>query len=1209
MYNSIKKKIISGSLMLALAATAVGGTLALTSDGGVNDAVNKVYSAYASAKEMSTGNVYYVSPDAVFSEGNDTTADGSKSNPYHIYDVLGYYVDATNYYNGKVTLAAGDTVILLSGVYNLDKKIQVYANGTYDNYITVKTEDGSANAVLSFYEMKFDSTCRGVQINADYWYWYGVNICGAGDNGMYISGNYNVVENCEFYNNRDTGLQLGRELSSDSDIAIWPNYNLIKNCSSYNNYDNETYGENADGFAAKLTVGYGNIFDGCIAYRNSDDGWDLYAKTDSGNIGAVIIYNCVAFENGYLMETQQTCNDRFPTFDETTFAEDNTNKYTTRDGDGNGFKLGGSVMEGEVLMYNCMSFNNRMHGVTDNSNPGTLVIQNVTSYNNGAAINNDSTSADFGKIDYSGSTESCNNIDVARQTYSYNVLSGILSVINGNTNTGVDVYRGSVENSLFDNGYKVEGAIDADTNYSDMKGTSYTQASADDIFTEFPDNGLGISDGAYSTDAQAYSNTIHQRYRNADGSINMGNILEIKDQSIISAGIGCVINEAEWDDYTHYDYTYLNECKDSDDALATAIQNMMYVPVNKDACYQDFQVVGKILGVSLEWTSSNPDVLEVTENVTTSYSYSQMIDVVVYRQSSDTTVTLTASVTVGSYTYTKDFEIIIKANDPDIGAIAVEGVEDDMIVIDQYKLMTEPTFTVENASDYNGKLLSEDDYVATMTYSHALDKNSTFVPVAGFTTSVPGIYEVTITVSLKNDSSKTNSYTYNIYVASTSTSVEFTDGASTLTVNKEGFLIEGEPSNITGKLYVLTTAADAATPTAETIIASGEENEFRSESIAMQFENANSAAYNVYYVLTDVSGDHVSEVYSKKVETVSISTTAEFEDMLANNVSTKIYLLTNDIDFNGAEVTTSSNSFVGLFNGMGYTIKNVKATRAIFQKVSGGTIQNVKFDNITITSTAEKSGIVGEMVSGYIYNVAITNIDITSSTNRMGAMIGQIIAPSDTTTTTYIERVSVVNDSDHDITGSQRIGGIVGFIQAGNSNGANRVTIVDCFVSSTITGTDYVGGIVGRSDDRNANDYLSISGCYTTGNFYDTQRLGGILGGFTGTGVTRISKCITTACLYFAGENSSEVATAQKNCSGMVGNYAANADMLVENCIAKFADHNSDYDVSTNAGNAYLASFWQQTSFDMENTWSYCDTDAAGNLVAPYVTLNFIEVE
>ena len=74
-------------------------------------------------------------------------------------------------------------------------------------------------------------------------------------------------------------------------------YNLILNCTSYGNAD-AGY-EDADGFAAKLTVGDGNVFDGCISYNNADDGWDLFAKVQSGSIGAVTIKNSVAYGNGY----------------------------------------------------------------------------------------------------------------------------------------------------------------------------------------------------------------------------------------------------------------------------------------------------------------------------------------------------------------------------------------------------------------------------------------------------------------------------------------------------------------------------------------------------------------------------------------------------------------------------------------------------------------------------------------------------------------------------------------------------------------------------------------------------------------------------------------------------------------------------------------------------------------------------------------------
>lgn len=65
-----------------------------------------------------------------------------------------------------------------------------------------------------------------------------------------------------------------------------------------NIYSDPDNGEDADGFACKLTTGEGNVFSGCISYNNVDDGWDLYTKSATGAIGAVSIEDCVAYNNG-----------------------------------------------------------------------------------------------------------------------------------------------------------------------------------------------------------------------------------------------------------------------------------------------------------------------------------------------------------------------------------------------------------------------------------------------------------------------------------------------------------------------------------------------------------------------------------------------------------------------------------------------------------------------------------------------------------------------------------------------------------------------------------------------------------------------------------------------------------------------------------------------------------------------------------------------
>ena len=154
--------------------------------------------------------------------------------------------------------------------------------------------------VLDFSSQPYGKTSRvhnsrGLQINGHWWHLRGLEVKGSADNGIYVAGNSNIIERCITHHNRDTGLQIGRHASTVAH-ADWPAYNLILNCDSYDNYDSPPNGgENADGFACKLTSGPGNVFRGCVAHNNTDDGWDLFTKRATGPIDPVIIDQCVAY--------------------------------------------------------------------------------------------------------------------------------------------------------------------------------------------------------------------------------------------------------------------------------------------------------------------------------------------------------------------------------------------------------------------------------------------------------------------------------------------------------------------------------------------------------------------------------------------------------------------------------------------------------------------------------------------------------------------------------------------------------------------------------------------------------------------------------------------------------------------------------------------------------------------------------------------------
>lgn len=248
----------------------------------------------------------------------------------------------------------GQTLYLLDGTYTDWTNIKRSVSGTADKMITMVAQT-PGKAV-------FEGT--GINVIGSYWHIYGIYVKDSTGVGIQVSGNYNVIEMCTVEHAANSGVQLSRSGSADNDAGIngklWPTGNLIKNCESFDNCD---AGRNdADGFAAKLTCGNDNKFYGCISHNNIDDGWDLYAKSVSGEIGAVTIENCVAYNNGWLTTDDITAKDY-------------------QFGEGNGFKLGGGYLKGGHVLKNSITFNNHGKGITSNSCPDCQII-NCTSYNN-----------------------------------------------------------------------------------------------------------------------------------------------------------------------------------------------------------------------------------------------------------------------------------------------------------------------------------------------------------------------------------------------------------------------------------------------------------------------------------------------------------------------------------------------------------------------------------------------------------------------------------------------------------------------------------------------------------------------------------------------------------------------------------------------------------------------------------------------------------
>jgi hypothetical protein len=296
-----------------------------------------------------------------------------------------YYVSHNGNGNGTIssplsfssaiakTLVAGDSLILRGGIYNFSAKQTISMSGNA-NYLIHIVAYNSEIPVFDFRTQAYGTA--GVSLSGNYVHFKGITIQGAGDNGLYVTGNNNLIEKCLFRWNCDSGLQM--KTGSN---------NLILNCDAYENFDYKTggtanpdFGGNADGFADKQYTNTGtNVYRGCRSWMNSDDGWDHYQK-----IGNSVCDSCFCYANGPA-SFDMTDHIRFKTDSATWFYQfkNTSGRYIIKNyGNGNGFKLGGDYTAHNAVLRNCVSVLNSVKGFDQNNNSGNMTLYNCSGYMN-----------------------------------------------------------------------------------------------------------------------------------------------------------------------------------------------------------------------------------------------------------------------------------------------------------------------------------------------------------------------------------------------------------------------------------------------------------------------------------------------------------------------------------------------------------------------------------------------------------------------------------------------------------------------------------------------------------------------------------------------------------------------------------------------------------------------------------------------------------
>ena len=174
------------------------------------------------------------------------------------------------------------------------------------------------------------------------------------------NGSNNVFDRLRMHDNQAIGIYHIR--GSD---------NLFVNCDAWNNWDCTSEGGkggNVDGFGCHPSKGSrGNVFRGCRAWFNSDDGFDLINAFEP-----VTFENCWAAYNGYSTKFESL-------------------------GDGNGFKAGGygkttassrvpDPIPRHVIRF-CVAVGNKASGFYANHHPGGSDWINNTAFHNGTDFN------------------------------------------------------------------------------------------------------------------------------------------------------------------------------------------------------------------------------------------------------------------------------------------------------------------------------------------------------------------------------------------------------------------------------------------------------------------------------------------------------------------------------------------------------------------------------------------------------------------------------------------------------------------------------------------------------------------------------------------------------------------------------------------------------------------------------------------------------
>ena len=196
-----------------------------------------------------------------------------------------------------------------------------------------------------------------------------------------------------------------------------------------------------------------------------------------------------------------------------------------------------------------------------------------------------------------------------------------------------------------------------------------------------------------------------------------------------------------------------------------------------------------------------------------------------------------------------------------------------------------------------------------------------------------------------------------------------------------------------------------------------------------------------------------------------ISTQEEFNSFVSNvnansnNEADKYYQLIIDVN-GGSEIeTTFTGCFEGIADDEDGSLPTISGlNHALFNTINGGTVKNIILDNVSISGGTNVGAICNEAAGdSRIYNCGVLATESEVETDNDG--------------------YTKITSCSSTISGSGYVGGIVGLL-----DGSSRV--INCFSYANITGGNLVGGIVGKNNVATTSSNLQtmVMNCMFYGN-------------------------------------------------------------------------------------------------------------------------------